>query len=138
MNSTISFPETPLRGPVVPVSWGELLDKVSILEIKVARIEEPSAGINVRMELTILSEAVAALFDHPRLAEWRQALTEVNEALWRIEDRIREKEAQKCFDHEFIQLARSIYQANDRRAFIKRDINLTVGSQLIEEKGYRR
>jgi hypothetical protein len=121
----------------VPVSWGELLDKISILEIKAERIvSEPARG-NVQTELAMLSAIAAQLADDPRLREWKRTLKDVNEALWSIEDRIREKEAQAEFDQEFIELARSVYKTNDRRARIKREINLSLGSQLIEEKQYR-
>ena len=123
--------------PLVPVSWGELLDKISILEIKAERITSAAAVANVRSELSLLSASAAPLATHPGLGEWKRALKEVNEALWDIEDRIREKEAEAKFDAAFIELARSVYVNNDRRARIKREINLAVGSQLIEEKSYK-
>jgi len=123
--------------PLVPVSWGELLDKVSILQIKAERITAPAALTNVRNELSLLQASAAQLADNPRLTEWMHALKDVNETLWVIEDRIREKESEGRFDAEFIELARSVYATNDRRAKIKREINLAVGSQLIEEKSYK-
>ena len=123
--------------PLVPVSWGELLDKISILEIKSERITSPAAVANVRNELSMLAASAAPLAAHQGLAEWKRALKDVNETLWEIEDRIREKEAEAKFDAEFIELARSVYVNNDRRARIKREINLAVGSQLIEEKSYK-
>jgi hypothetical protein len=123
--------------PLVPVSWGELLDKVSILQIKAERITAPAALTNVRNELSLLQASAAPLADNPRLTEWMRALKDVNETLWVIEDRIREKESEGRFDAEFIELARSVYATNDRRAKIKREINLAVGSQLIEEKSYK-
>ena len=129
MNST--------QTPLVPVSWGELLDKVSILQIKAERITAPAALANVRNELSLLQASAAPLADNPRLTEWMRALKDVNETLWVIEDRIREKESEARFDAEFIELARSVYATNDRRARIKREINLAVGSQLIEEKSYK-
>jgi hypothetical protein len=125
------------QAPLVPVSWGELLDKISILEIKAERITSSAAVANVRNELSLLSASAAPLAAHPGLAEWQRALKQVNETLWDIEDRIREKEAEARFDAEFIELARAVYVNNDRRAKIKREINLAVGSQLIEEKSYK-
>jgi hypothetical protein len=123
--------------PLVPLSWGELLDKISILEIKAERIVSTPARSNVRTELSALSAIASELDGDQRLEEWKRALKDVNEALWSIEDRIREKEAQAVFDQEFIELARSVYETNDRRARIKREINLSLGSQLIEEKQYK-
>lgn len=125
------------HSPLVPVSWGELLDKISILEIKAERIASQPARANVERELSMLSSVAAQLAGEPRLADWKRALKQVNEALWVIEDHIREKETTSSFDQEFIELARSVYRTNDRRAQIKREINLTLGSQLIEEKQYK-
>ena len=123
--------------PLVPLSWGELLDKISILEIKAERIVAASARGNVQTELAMLSAIANELAGDRRLREWKRELKQVNEALWSIEDSIREKEAQAEFDQEFIELARSVYRTNDRRAHIKRDINLSLGSRLIEEKQYK-
>jgi hypothetical protein len=123
--------------PLVPVSWGELLDKISILEIKAERIVSAPARTNVQTELSLLSANADQLTGDSRLHEWKHALKEVNETLWSIEDRIREKEARAEFDQEFIELARSVYKTNDLRARIKREINLSLGSQLIEEKQYK-
>ena len=123
--------------PLVPLSWGELLDKISILEIKAERIVAASARGNVQTELAMLSAIANELAGDRRLREWKRELKQVNEALWSIEDRIREKEAQAEFDQEFIELARSVYRTNDQRARIKRDINLSLGSRLIEEKQYK-
>jgi hypothetical protein len=121
--------------PEVPVSWGELIDKITILEIKAARLTDPAALGNVRREL-------AALTPHAppdaRLPPLRTALSEVNAALWDIEDRIREKEAAADFGAEFVELARAVYRQNDRRAALKRQISLALGSDLIEEKSYSR
>ena len=85
----------------------------------------------------MLSAIANELAGDRRLREWKRELKQVNEALWSIEDRIREKEAQAEFDQEFIELARSVYRTNDQRAHIKRDINLSLGSRLIEEKQYK-
>lgn len=122
---------------LVPVSVGELLDKITILRIKSARIADPSKLANVSRELAEL-EAVWAASSHAEALE-PEALAElqaVNEALWDIEDRIREKEHRGEFDADFIELARAVYVTNDRRAAIKRTLNLASGSALVEEKSY--
>ena len=121
----------------VPVAPGELLDKIAILEIKAARIADPTKNANVRVELAALArvrdEAVEASGELARLS---RALREVNEALWDIEDAIRDCEAAAEFGPRFVELARSVYRTNDRRAALKREINLLLGSELIEEKSY--
>ena len=133
--------ETAKRGdpsrPLVPVSWGELFDKISILEIKSERIKARAALANVRRERDALN-AVASQVRRAGLARLRQALRKVNEALWEIEDRIRAKEGEQAFDAGFIALARSVYRTNDKRAEIKRKINDLLGSALVEEKHYAR
>jgi len=126
----------PLNSPIVPVSWGELLDKISILEIKRERMTRPEALANVRQELARLVAIAAPVLGHEELAPLLRELRQVNEALWEIEDAIREEEALGRFGEEFIRLARSVYQRNDERAAIKRRINLLLGSALIEEKSY--
>ncbi|HEX3366494.1 DUF6165 family protein [Phenylobacterium sp.] len=122
--------------PDAPVSWGELIDKISILEIKGRRLTEAAALANVRRELAALEAAAAEVGGDPRLAGWRAALGEVNEALWEIEDAIREQERAGDFGPRFIELARSVYRRNDVRTALKREINLALGSELIEEKSY--
>ena len=123
--------------PVVPVSWGELLDKIAILEIKRARLRAPEAVANARRELAALSSALTALAPVPvELPALREALAAVNERLWNIEDRIREKEAQGDFGPDFVALARSVYRENDERGRVKRAINTLLGSVLVEEKQY--
>ena len=121
----------------VPVSHGELIDKITILEIKAAHIRDAAKLANVRAELDLLnstwSQDAASKID---IAAERAQLKSVNEALWDIEDRIRVKEKTQAFDAEFIELARSVYFRNDERATIKRQINLNLGSQLVEEKSY--
>ncbi len=121
----------------VPVSYGELIDKITILEIKAARIKEAAKLANVRVELDLLNQtwagAAAARID---IAAERGVLRAVNEALWDIEDRIRVKEKTKAFDAEFVELARSVYIRNDERATVKRAINDKLGSTLVEEKSY--
>ena len=110
--------------PAVPVSWGELIDKITILEIKEQRLSSPQAVANVRKELAVLSRAVAELKPSPvALNTLKQQLKAINEKLWEVEDGIRAKEAAKTFDPQFIELARAVYFHNDERARIKREIN---------------
>ena len=123
--------------PVVPVSWGELLDKIAILEIKRIRLRAPEAIANAEREFSALAPALAVLEPAPAgLAELRTALAAVNQRLWTIEDRIREKEAAGDFGPDFVALARSVYRENDERGRIKRAINTLLGSELVEEKQY--
>jgi hypothetical protein len=121
----------------VPISFGELIDKITILEIKAERIRDSAKLANVRSELDLLN---ATWQEHPPsradIAGARARLKSVNEALWDIEDRIRLKEKAQAFDAEFIELARAVYFRNDDRAAVKREINLALGSALIEEKSY--
>jgi hypothetical protein len=123
---------------LVPVSFGELLDKIAILQIKSERIGDEAKLSNVRNELSTLEKTWMA---HPAavkdVARLRRELKEVNERLWVIEDDIRLKERAQAFDDEFIQLARSVYFENDTRARIKKDINLALGSAYVEEKSYQ-
>lgn len=124
--------------PRVPVSWGELIDKMTILEIKRERLTEESAVANVVKELAqLLAVAGGEMFDDAALSALKASLRAVNEALWTIEDDIRAKEARQEFDERFIALARSVYRRNDERAAIKRRINDLLGSELVEEKSYR-
>jgi dsDNA-specific endonuclease/ATPase MutS2 len=123
--------------PKVQVSWGELIDKITILEIKKQRLKSAEATANVRRELaTLVSVADAMFLQFPTLASLKEQLKLANEALWDIEDMIRAKEAAKTFDQEFIELARSVYFNNDARSNIKRRINSLVNSELVEEKHY--
>ena len=123
--------------PKVAVSWGELLDKITILEIKLQRIKSEKAIASVRHELdALLAAAVDIEAKYPHLAFLKKELRSVNEALWDIEDGIRGKEASKSFDQEFIDLARSVYIQNDRRGRLKREINRLVNSEFVEEKQY--
>jgi Family of unknown function (DUF6165) len=122
----------------VPLSPGELLDKITILRIKSQRMSDPAKVSNVRVELRTLEktwdESAHAKAD---IEADISALMKVNERLWVIEDDIRDKERAQAFDAEFIRLARAVYVENDERAAIKRRINTTLGSALIEEKSYR-
>ena len=126
-----------MADPIVPVSWGELLDKIAILEIKRRRLHTPQAVANAERELAALNPSLPALEPAPAgLAELRTALAEVNQRLWEIEDQIREKDAQGDFGAEFVTLARSVYRENDERGRIKRAINTLLHSTLMEEKQY--
>jgi len=123
---------------LVPVSPGELLDKITILRIKSARIEDAGRVANVRRELALLEQHWRQAVPEPGpLAADEAALHRVNTELWDIEDRIREREAQQRFDAGFIELARSVYLRNDERAAIKQRINLKLNSAIIEEKSYQ-
>ncbi|MEO6926964.1 MAG: DUF6165 family protein [Rhodanobacter sp.] len=121
-----------------PVSYGELIDKITILEIKSRRMTDDTKLANVRNELDLLN-ATWANDDASQtdIGAERASLFAVNELLWDIEDKIRLKERARAFDHEFIELARAIYFRNDERAAFKRAINLKLGSQLVEEKSYQ-
>jgi hypothetical protein len=121
-----------------PVSYGELIDKITILEIKSRRIADPAKLVNVRNELDLLNATWANdAASQADIADERTRLLAVNEQLWDIEDNIRLKERDQAFDQEFIELARSVYFRNDERAAFKRQINLKLGSQLVEEKSYQ-
>jgi len=121
----------------VPISPGELIDKLTILEIKSARMTDAAKLANVRVELSLLqttwreSPYSATNID----AEWAE-LRRINAELWDIEDRIRDKERDRAFDNEFIEFARAVYVTNDERARVKREINTKLGSRIVEEKSY--
>lgn len=119
----------------VPTSVGELIDKITILEIKKENITDVIKQQNVQIELKLLQDKLKSL-DIPDLFEYTLSLYSVNKQLWDIEDQIRKKERLKQFDDEFVQLARSVYYTNDERAKLKKEINILVGSTLIEEKQY--
>ena len=123
--------------PSIPVSWGELIDKITILEIKVARLVVAEQRTNAAKELDMLRVIAGEALNHRDVASAMIELKAINEALWEIEDRIREHERAGRFDSEFIALARSVYRRNDERGRIKRDISLALGSGLIEEKSYQ-
>lgn len=121
----------------VPVSWGELLDKITILEIKAERIADPAKTANVAKELAALTATRdEAGVDLAPLGAVIGALREVNEALWQIEDDIRDCERQGDFGARFVALARDVYRTNDKRAALKRQVNEALGSELVEEKSY--
>ena len=121
----------------VPVSVGEVLDKITILQIKLAHISNSTKRVNIQNELNaLLPLAAGDAFRTDQMQGLMAELKAVNESLWDIEDDIREKEAAKSFDTEFIRLARAVYLTNDKRAEIKKQINLVTGSALVEEKSY--
>ena len=130
-------PERRPMSLLVPTAPGEFLDKLTILEIKADRIRDAAKLANVGRELAALRATWAASPLAARDVTVLVAqLRAVNEKLWEIEDAIREKEAARAFDAEFIELARSVYRTNDRRAALKRELNVLLGSELIEEKSY--
>jgi len=121
----------------VPVSPGELLDKITILRIKSTRISDPKKLVNVRLELQVLEDTWrGSAYAKAGIEAEVIALLEVNERLWVIEDGIRDKERAQEFDADFIRFARAVYFENDERAAIKRRINTKLGSELVEEKSY--
>lgn len=122
----------------MPISPGELLDKITILRIKSVRVSDAAKLVNVRRELGLLEQArQAALPDDAQLGVNEAQLEQVNAALWDIEDRIRAHEAMQRFDAAFIELARSVYIRNDERAAIKQRINQKLNSAIVEEKSYQ-
>ncbi len=122
----------------VPVSPGEVLDKITILEIKSERMNDPEKVANVKAELALLQETWADFVNEDStINDLHTQLKKINEALWEIEDDIRDKERAGEFDERFIELARNVYFTNDRRSKIKKDLNLHLGSEIIEEKSYQ-
>jgi hypothetical protein len=127
--------------PQAPLSWGELIDRITILEIKSERLSTALARANATKEAALLREiagpVLAAGQAHENVSALAARLKGLNEALWDIEDSIRDHERRRVFDDAFIALARSVYQRNDERGRVKREINLALGSGLIEEKSYQ-
>ena len=122
---------------LVEVAPGELIDKITILQIKCERIADAAKLRNVRVELEVLEAARdGATAPSPELSALTAQLKQVNEALWEIEDAIRDCEREQDFGPKFVELARSVYHSNDRRAALKRQVNELLGSKLIEEKSY--
>jgi Family of unknown function (DUF6165) len=119
----------------IPVSWGELIDKITILKIKQSKMQG-TALHSVERELSALEQVAAPVLDD-EIRALADELRALNQALWDIEDRIRDKEAAKSFDAAFIELARAVYHTNDQRGAVKRRINLHLKSELMEEKQYR-
>jgi hypothetical protein len=126
-----------MKDILVPISPGELLDKITILRIKSARMRDAAKLANVRVELAELEKTwQAAVGAEADVSADERALQAVNERLWVIEDDIRDKERAQAFDARFIELARSVYIENDERAAIKKRINTQLGSRIVEEKSY--
>ena len=126
-----------MKDILVPISPGELLDKITILRIKSQRMSDPAKLANVRHELELLERTWREAIAGADVSEEERALEAVNARLWVIEDDIREKEAAQAFDARFIELARSVYIENDERAAIKKRINTRLGSKIVEEKSYK-
>lgn len=121
-----------------PISYGELIDKLTILEIKFERVHDAAKLANIRDELQLLGGLWSRdPASKANIASERAELKRINEALWEIEDEIRLKERDHAFDARFIELARAVYRTNDRRAAVKRAINVKLGSRLVEEKSYQ-
>ena len=123
----------------VDISTGEVLDKISILEIKLLNIKDKKKVKNIYNELYALNPYFQDLLDEYGLdiKNLYTRISSINKKLWDIEDAIREKEAKKEFDEEFVELARSVYITNDQRAAVKKEINLLTKSELVEEKSYK-
>jgi len=128
----------PFTTPLTPISWGELIDKITILEIKKSNIKLVSALININKELGYLENIVENCDGVTELiAELKQQLLDVNKRLWSVEDDIREKELNQEFDIVFIELARKVYLLNDERSKLKKSINQILKSEIVEEKSYK-
>lgn len=122
---------------MIPVSWGELFDKVTILQIKSERMQDADKLANVRRELAELEKVLqTAGALAPDVVSAMDGLRDANSKLWDIEDDIRDCERERRFDAEFVRLARAVYYTNDERAALKKRINLLLGSELVEEKSY--
>ena len=127
-----------MKTPLIPISWGELFDKLTILQIKLDNLEDKNALKNVKIEYDQLYIIYNKNFlENEKAKLFIINLKKINQKLWNIEDEIREKERNKTFDEEFIKLARDVYITNDQRSHIKRNINETFDSKIIEEKSYQ-
>ena len=126
-----------MNTPLIPISWGELFDKITILQIKLENLQEKNALKNVKLEHDQLFSIFKQFFlENTNANELINDLKLINQKLWNIEDLIRDKERNKIFDEKFIELARKVYFTNDERSRIKRSINETFGSEIVEEKSY--
>jgi hypothetical protein len=123
--------------PFVPISWGELIDKITILEIKNLKFHSITAKENINKELHYLLKIAQLNLMPNEITVLKSELNDVNLKLWEVEDNIRDKELLAQFDQVFIELARSVYRLNDIRAKIKKSINLILRSELVEEKSYK-
>jgi hypothetical protein len=122
----------------VPTGVGELIDKITILEIKAERVGDSVKRANIARELGALTAIAQSLAWTDELRALKDNLKTVNERLWELEDKVRDCERERRFDAEFVAFARSVYQTNDKRAAIKREINLRFGSTIVEEKSYKK
>lgn len=121
---------------LIPTSFGELVDKITILEIKEQNIVDKNKLRNIRKELSLLNKIFEQITNVEILSGIKDTLSDINKSLWEIEDQLREKEKKQDFSEEFINLARSVYVMNDKRYEIKNRINTLLGSQIVEEKSY--
>ncbi len=121
-----------------PISIGELLDKISILKIKKLNVHQANKKIHINNELNILNETLVKNIKKNKIKLYLDKLTKINKQLWKIEDDIRECEKNKDFNKKFINLARSVYITNDKRAKIKLEINKKFGSKIVEIKSYKK
>ena len=127
-----------MKDILVPISPGELLDKITILQIKSERMSEPEKVANVQIELDALSAVwKKSVSEDSTITEIHNELKSINETLWDIEDDVRDEERAKNFGEKFIELARSVYVTNDLRAEAKKKLNLYLGSTIVEEKSYQ-
>jgi len=124
--------------PLIPVSWGELIDKITILEIKQINITSAPALSNINKELDCLNQILNKNHEIIELIKFlKQQLHNINKSLWDVEDDIREKDLKQEFDQTFVELARKVYRLNDERAKLKKSINQILNSELVEEKSYK-
>ena len=127
-----------LAAPLTPISWGELIDKITILEIKQINITSATALGNVNKELYYLNDILnnnSEIIE--KISNLKEQLLVINKSLWQVEDDIREKDLKQEFDNTFIELARKVYRLNDQRANLKKSINQVLKSELLEEKSYK-
>jgi len=130
--------KTIFETPLIPISWGEFIDKLTILEIKRANIKSKTALKNIHKEIGYLEEILKNNNELEKMViDLKQELLKVNKDLWQVEDDIRDKELRQEFDSSFIILARKVYRFNDERASIKKSINKVLNSELVEEKSYK-
>lgn len=123
---------------MIEVSYGELFDRISILEIKALQMKDPAKLANVSLELASLVDVLKSQLKVDEKTEDLFALLrQTNEALWLVEDQLRDKERERQFDEVFVELARSVYRLNDERARLKRELNNNLRSGIVEEKNYR-
>ncbi len=136
-SATVNHTEK-MKDILVPISPGELLDKITILEIKSERMDDPQKVANVRHELLLLSKVWSdSVSEDETISNIHRLLKSINEELWEIEDDIRDEERNDKFGDRFVELARAVYVTNDKRAQAKKDVNLHLGSDIVEEKSYK-